>query len=225
MVLGPDFANLLTGVVGASGLASLCYLAVALVRNCVHRGRVWAGLRLPGSRLPIWIGFAIAVASPASAQAFGSRRPSQAPHDLGRRTATPPWSDDLVGPTIDRAPDGVPQPRTSNRSPHAPAPPWSESAETPPPRPAGSDQEAAGSEPSRLQPHDTAVGSAHGVTYVVRPGDSLWRIAASALGTGDPARIARYWQSIHRVNREVVGYNPNLIFAGQILTLPDEPRL
>jgi nucleoid-associated protein YgaU len=40
------------------------------------------------------------------------------------------------------------------------------------------------------------------------------------LATDDPVRIARYWARIHRANRETVP-DPDLIFPGQILTLPD----
>jgi nucleoid-associated protein YgaU len=59
----------------------------------------------------------------------------------------------------------------------------------------------------------------------VKPGDSLWSIAAEVLGTDDPGRIARYWPRIHRANRQIIGANPNLIFPGQVLELPaEEPR-
>lgn len=60
--------------------------------------------------------------------------------------------------------------------------------------------------------------------YVVRPGDKLWSIAAEALGTQDPARVARYWPRIHRANRILIGPNPDLIYPGQMLRLPEEPQ-
>ena len=58
--------------------------------------------------------------------------------------------------------------------------------------------------------------------YTVREGDELWSIAARALRTDDPGRIARYWPRIHRANREVIGPNPRVIFPGQVLELPPE---
>jgi LysM repeat protein len=49
--------------------------------------------------------------------------------------------------------------------------------------------------------------------YTVVRGDTLWAVAKRFLGSG-----AR-WPEIHALNREKVS-NPNLIFAGQVLTLP-----
>ncbi len=62
--------------------------------------------------------------------------------------------------------------------------------------------------------------------YVVEPGDSLWRIAASVLhsnGEGDPssADIARFWPAIYAANRSLIGDDPNLIFPGQQLLIPE----
>jgi nucleoid-associated protein YgaU len=63
-------------------------------------------------------------------------------------------------------------------------------------------------------------------TYVVVTGDSLWRIAASVLrsgGDGQPsnAEIARFWPVIYAANRALIGDNPNLIFPGQRLLIPE----
>jgi len=65
-----------------------------------------------------------------------------------------------------------------------------------------------------------------GDVYVVEPGDSLWRIAGRTLArrTGtDPsnAEIARFWPSIFRANQSTIGENPNLIFPGQHLVIPE----
>jgi len=62
--------------------------------------------------------------------------------------------------------------------------------------------------------------------YVVEPGDSLWRIAAFVLGSdgdGDPsnADIARFWPAIYAANRALIGDNPNQIFPGQRLLIPE----
>ena len=52
-------------------------------------------------------------------------------------------------------------------------------------------------------------------TYVVEPGDTLFGIAAEQLGDGNR------WPQIFALNRDQIG-NPDLIFPGQVLTLPDE---
>ena len=61
-----------------------------------------------------------------------------------------------------------------------------------------------------------------GNRHDVRAGDTLWSIAAEVLETEDIRRIARYWPKIHRHNRNVIGANPDLIYPGQVLDLPDE---
>ncbi|MFA6574880.1 MAG: LysM domain-containing protein [Nocardioides sp.] len=59
---------------------------------------------------------------------------------------------------------------------------------------------------------------------VVAPGDSLWSLAATALGPGaTDADVAAEWQRIHQLNRDVVGADPDLIRPGQRLVLPPSP--
>lgn len=61
-------------------------------------------------------------------------------------------------------------------------------------------------------------------TVRIRPGDSLWAIAASALGPdATPADVAAHWPRIHRANRAVIGDDPHLIHPGQRLDLPPAP--
>jgi nucleoid-associated protein YgaU len=62
----------------------------------------------------------------------------------------------------------------------------------------------------------------NGKQHIVRAGESLWTIAADELGTDELARIARYWPRIHKLNRALIGSNPNLIYAGQVLEMPAE---
>lgn len=50
-------------------------------------------------------------------------------------------------------------------------------------------------------------------TYTVKSGDSLWKIAQKILGKG-----SRY-PEIHKLNKDKIK-NPNLIYPGQVLTLP-----
>jgi nucleoid-associated protein YgaU len=61
--------------------------------------------------------------------------------------------------------------------------------------------------------------SGHPVT--VRPGDSLWRIAARALPRGTAGTvIERSWHRWYAANRTVIGPDPSLIQPGQHLTPP-----
>lgn len=58
-------------------------------------------------------------------------------------------------------------------------------------------------------------------TVVVRPGDTLWAIAARSLPTGaTTSQIAEACARWHAANRDVIGDNPNLIFPAQRLTPP-----
>ena len=45
-------------------------------------------------------------------------------------------------------------------------------------------------------------------------GDNLWKIAKRTYGDGSR------WQAVYDANRGVIGGNPNLIYPGQVLTLP-----
>src|SRR3954452_19778181 len=64
----------------------------------------------------------------------------------------------------------------------------------------------------------------HARPYVVRPGDSLWEIAARHLkahgGSPSPDAIGRAWPAWWAANREVIGRDPDLIIPGQHLDPP-----
>ncbi|MCC7078869.1 MAG: LysM peptidoglycan-binding domain-containing protein [Acidimicrobiia bacterium] len=71
-----------------------------------------------------------------------------------------------------------------------------------------------------------AAGTAGATTYVVVRGDNLWTIAATHLashGGADPSTssVARYWRAV--IDANLAGLrsgNPNLIYPGEVLTLP-----
>ena len=72
----------------------------------------------------------------------------------------------------------------------------------------------------------TGVADSHRVddpagTTTVRPGDSLWLIAARRLGADrDTAHIAAAWPRWYVANRDVIGDDPNYIVPGQVLHPP-----
>ena len=51
-------------------------------------------------------------------------------------------------------------------------------------------------------------------TYTVKSGDCLWNIAKKYYSNGSE------YKKIYEANKKIIGGNPNLIYAGQILTLP-----
>jgi nucleoid-associated protein YgaU len=49
----------------------------------------------------------------------------------------------------------------------------------------------------------------------------MWAIAARHIGPqASPLQVAREWPRWYAANRTVIGSNPNLIRAGQVLTVP-----
>jgi nucleoid-associated protein YgaU len=85
--------------------------------------------------------------------------------------------------------------------------------------PAASPSQAA--EPSALlvsRPHRGRTVSDH---VVVRRGDTLWDIAARALGPGaSVADIAASWPGWYAANQSTIGLDPDLILPGQLLRPP-----
>jgi hypothetical protein len=70
--------------------------------------------------------------------------------------------------------------------------------------------------------HPPARATSSGWLYIVRPDDSLWRIAELMLGKrGTDAQVARLVDRIWRLNAKRIGTgDPSLIMAGQRLLLP-----
>jgi LysM repeat protein len=62
--------------------------------------------------------------------------------------------------------------------------------------------------------------------YVVQPGDSLWAIATHHLeARGDTptnTRVDQLWRAIWASNRPAIGNDPDLIFPGTRLTIPEQ---
>lgn len=66
----------------------------------------------------------------------------------------------------------------------------------------------------RAASSEAATSSPQKTTYTVKPGDCLWNIARKFLGNG-----SRYME-IYEANKAIIGSNPNLIYEGQIFTIP-----
>lgn len=60
----------------------------------------------------------------------------------------------------------------------------------------------------------TSPASATAQSYTVAKGDCLWNIAKKFYGNGSK------YSAIYNANKSVVGGNPNLIYPGQVLTIP-----
>lgn len=98
--------------------------------------------------------------------------------------------------------------------------------------------EVVTSDPGRGTPVDSALSrytplfdridsgrSSEARTHTVVRGDCLWKIARGALiadGVNPSgAAVGDLWRRIYAENREVVGDDPNLIFPGQVLSIPE----
>lgn len=58
----------------------------------------------------------------------------------------------------------------------------------------------------------------------VVPGESLWTIAAAQLPpSATDAGVARRTRQLYRANRDVIGDDPDLIFPGTLLAIPEAP--
>ena len=84
--------------------------------------------------------------------------------------------------------------------------------------------EAAGSLQDRspfFSPPRTEAGT---YSYTVQAGDTLWSIAAEQLGEGtDASTIYNYTLDIYEANKDARGQNTELLYAGQVLQIPEQP--
>lgn len=64
------------------------------------------------------------------------------------------------------------------------------------------------------QSRPTSDNAPSGGSYTVVSGDCLWKIAKQFYGDGSK------WGTIYEANKSVIGGNPNLIYPGQVFTIP-----
>lgn len=125
-------------------------------------------------------------------------------------------------PAADLAPDvsGLPLPdRPGGDERRTPAP---GAAATDRPRdPARAEDPGRAEDPDRTREPDRPHRRGSGSLVVVRPGDTLWGLTASALSpTADPSEIDAGWRAVYRLNAARIGRDPDLIHPGLRLRLP-----
>lgn len=77
--------------------------------------------------------------------------------------------------------------------------------------------------PGHLRPASVPAAPGLATAHEVRPGESLWSIAATHLPAGTTAaEIAAEWPRWYETNRVLLGADPDLIHPGQLLRAPIE---
>jgi hypothetical protein len=166
------------------------------------------------------------------------RTPRQAPAPTAPSVATPPplWpTGNAVGGPAGRA-IGRNAGETPGRNPGNPN--RGNAGETPGRNPGNPNRGNAGETPGRGtgaatgsnpgNANGSGPGAARGSNTCgvrVRPGDSLWLIAARRIGPGaSDAQVADSWPQWYAANRKVIGVDPDVILPGQQLIPPGGRR-
>jgi hypothetical protein len=135
-------------------------------------------------------------------------------------TEAPP----MLPPTSSTAPAIDPQPTSP---PATAAPPSTTTSMAPPLRTEADDGPAATPTPAPASGDGPATPTG---MWTIQTGENLWTIAHDVLvdRTGvqpDDDLLRAYWSSLVTANHDVLAHpdNPDLVFAGQVLTLPPSP--
>ena len=113
---------------------------------------------------------------------------------------------------------------TDSTTADSPSTPLALSAEIPDIPLAPQPTEAAGSLHDRSPFFSPPRAEAGTYSYTVQAGDTLWSIAAEQLGEGtDASTIYNYTLDIYEANKDALGQNAELLYAGQVLQIPDQP--
>lgn len=194
-----DAAARLPGRAGRLAAGAARVLTPALVARCLGTG---AGLGAAAGTLatpPVLAAGTLATPPVLAAGPAGCPAGWVAAGAPAAGTGVPVPDLDRPVPNLDRPLTDLDRPVTAG----CPAPPAS-------PRPAGCPSPPAAPRPA---------GAAGG--YRVRPGDTLWGIAARELGGQPPAaQVAARWPRWWQANRFVIGPDPDLILPGQPLRPP-----
>jgi hypothetical protein len=201
------FDDLLALVVAGVAWAVLCWLSVGLLltlaaRACRQDGRLD---RLARAITPLAVRRLAALL--LGVGLVGAPVVAALPAQADRTVATATQQQSGTPQQQDKAEPRIELPALERWTPDRPAPPVRS-----PRHP---------TEPAALlvsRPHRGRAVSDH---VVVRRGDTLWDIAARALGPGaSDADIAASWPRWHAANRSTIGPDPDLILPGQLLRPP-----
>lgn len=175
-------------------------------------------------------GLGVLVAPVAPAVAGAATPPSGNPA-AARLAPAPAWPTDSSGPHIGwpTTPNASP-PADPNASwpttpgptpPHTTLPPHATPPHPAPARPAPPHAGPPSSPATPTTERPTAPRTGADQRVRVRPGDSLWLIAAQRLGPdASAADVAAEWPRWYAANRAVIGDDPSLIEPGQVLHAP-----
>lgn len=112
---------------------------------------------------------------------------------------------------------------TVTTAPTLPATPAPSPSQPPPNAPSAQPTAPASVETPAVQPPTTSAPpsaeSPAATTYIVQPGDSLWRIA-QLHGADGESETSTAWPRWYELNRDLIGPDPDLIHPGQVLRVP-----
>ena len=253
VVLGLRLLALLPGVLGRLAAGAALRLTPVAVRRGLDL-LLGGALLAQATLAPLPAGAAAApppAATAATVAAVAARPPAPLPPWLSGRPRTPASGPTGPAPPAAEpmAPRGAPVagPTARGTAPEAGPAARGGTPGTPPAgagAPRASDPAESGAAPApapgqgheQLQPEPgggrRAGGGAAGGTgstsqdgaYTVRPGDTLWGIAAAHLAPAarSAAGVDRYWRRVYRANRAALGPDPDLIHPGTRLVVPAE---
>ncbi len=162
------------------------------------------------------VGWQVSSAAP-SATSSGTHLPSGTPDAAGPGT-TAPQRDDVTAQSsaaARRSTPSAPRARASTAATQDATTPQEQA------RPEGSQARKDAPVTGQTQPSTRATTSPGRETVTVRSGDTLWALAAGALGSAaTDAQIAHEWPRWHDANRNLLGDDPHLIRPGDVLTVP-----
>jgi hypothetical protein len=190
----------------------VCVASRAWLRCSPLRGVEWLGAAVIARYIDAAFALALGVSAITATAGIAAAAPATASRGSG--ASGPPV-------TVEVQPDGTLVIVPPASSPPTPAP----TTTTP--------TTSTSVPPTRATPPATATApppsTATNVTVTVAAGDNLWRIAADHLTTrhGRPAlddEIVGYWRAVVAANRGTLrSGDPNLIFPGELVTLPALP--
>ena len=207
------------GATLVSARLSVCALAAAIALLTRRAGgRVTVAARIavaasPRSMRPALAallvgGLALAIAAPASAA------PTNVVPAKTSLARSAPTADSSIVAAASTGEVGTPA-----SAPSLPAPGW---VPSPPPRPPASGDSGPGALVELVSSGAVRRDAGADVDeLVVRRGDTLWAIAARALGPGaSDADVAAEWPRWWQRNKPAIGENPDLLIPGTRLTAP-----